>query len=338
MWLVDGLIPLGKMLQVLAQAGVGKSYWVEGLAVAVTFEQPFMGLETIGGDVLIIDEDSPTDTLQIRLAKFGKHYMNVYKIQAKHKLFVRSMTGVSMRAGGLAKMILQYPTVKLVVIDSLTGVSSGVELCKGSEAMVLARLKVTCLRPDLTIIFTHHITEKRELPVDVLMMCDPHALTMYSSVINQQMDGYYIAGSPDTDGILRQLCIRPISKRVALRQKSFVCSLYETEEYLNFSGCSAYDIKNIGMLRDIESDVMALFETRPNEHITVRQIDTLMGGIWGVNSLRDVLFIMRKKELLHLEKGHRNQFRFSLCKNGSKAASLPEVEDDSEDESEGDEE
>jgi len=235
------------------------------------------------------------------------------------------MTGISMRGGALARMIQEFPSVKLVVIDSLTGVSGGVELCKGSDAMILAKLKTSCLRPDLTIIFTHHITEKKELPVDILMMCDPHALTMYSSVINQQMDGYYIAGSPDTDGVLKKLCIRPISKRVAIKMKSFETDLVETEETLNFAGWREYDIKAAGLLREIELDIAYLFKNKPGAKLTVREIDVAMGGMHGINTLREALLLMRKKELIKIEKDTHNLFKFSL-KNG-KNKNLEELDE-----------
>src|SRR3990170_5123632 len=86
-WLVKPIVPMGQLCLVLAQAGVGKSLLVESLAVHVVCDIPFCNFETLGGDVLLIDQDTPENTLHRRLIRL----FNGLNQPKRHELFLESM-------------------------------------------------------------------------------------------------------------------------------------------------------------------------------------------------------------------------------------------------------
>ena len=122
-WIVESLLPAGQLCIFLAQAGVGKSLLAEDLAIHIVYGEPFGNFVTVEGDVLVIDQDTPTDILTRRFIQFGKG-INHKGIEHKKKydLYVESMKGYSLADGTLMSVIKEYPTVKLVLIDSLHSV------------------------------------------------------------------------------------------------------------------------------------------------------------------------------------------------------------------------
>jgi len=307
-WLVDNLVPLGKLGFVLAQAGVGKSFWVEGLATCVAYGQDFLDYDTIEGDVLIIDEDTPTPVLHQRLQKFG----NYFDGEPKHNIFVESMEANYLKTGKLFETINNHPTVKLVVLDSLSTISAGLKMNNGSDMNILAELKAKCLRSDVTILITHHISEKRHIPYEELMTCDTHDLSMYSSVINQQADVYFVVGSPNAGGELKELSVRPVSKRALVRLMPFSCKMTEDESSAHWNSPKPVSIDPTATLPEIEKDILILFGELSEEYLTVKEVDAKMGGRYGVHAIRAGLDHLGREGLLNLSKGRSNLFRYHL--------------------------
>lgn len=141
-WLVDGLIPEGHAVLLLGQPHSGKSWLVEQLALCIASGKRFLGNEGFpvqDGSVIIIDEDTPTDTLEEhinRLAagtgvELGRIPLELHSMQgfllhdAKHVGALR--TDISLKRGPV-----------LVVIDSLSGVMGGWNQNTTSDALKAA--------------------------------------------------------------------------------------------------------------------------------------------------------------------------------------------------------
>lgn len=317
-WLVEGLIPLGMMGFVIAQAGVGKSFWGGDLATSITFGQPFMGLKTMASNVMIIDQESPQDTFETRLKGFGQYYIS-QGLEQVGELDTHNMEGYSFKGeknGSLkiADLINEHPEVKLVIIDALTTASTGTDLNK--DVAMIAKFKESCIRQDLTILIIHHISEKKDLPVDALMTEDTHNLAMYASSLNQQADFYFVIASPDTDGTLKQLYIRPVSKRITIKVKPFITDLIEDKEAgtLHFNSSRLYQPEDMVNETEVEADIIEFFksQTKKSEH-TVKDVYTGMCEAHGIVAIRDAMNkLYRPKGILVRGKGAHNLFKFSL--------------------------
>lgn len=304
-WIVKNLIPAGQFCLMLAQAGVGKSLVVEQLAVCVCFGLPFCGFETVEGNVLIIDQDTPTDRLKARLKKFGVGL----KSEKKHMLFVESMQGFSFsNKEKLFDFINDLPTVKLIIIDSLHSICGRLNPNHTMDMGILAKLKETCLKPDKTIIINHHITEKTVYPVHTLMSDDTHKMAMGNSAILQQADSYYIVGASAENGITEKLYIRPVAKRLSIPTKPMVLQMLQVEdsgERLEFGGYYEPDFDAA------ENDIMILFREQ-NTIRTVKEVYEALGHQYGENKVRTALANLESRGYLFLSRHQHDLFKYRL--------------------------
>lgn len=303
-WLVEPLIPLGQLCFFIAQAGVGKSLLAEALVVHIVYGKPFCGFKTIEGDVLLIDQDTPTRVLEQRLIRFGRAMQQ----EKKHELFVESMRGYNLSDRTLITAIKDHSTVKLVIVDCLHTVCGRLNPNYTADMNVLAKLKKECLTPTRTIIFNHHITEKVSYPVERLMSGDFHIMSMGASAIVQQADTYYIIGATAEDGRTNKVYIRPIPKRVSVKTMPLVLQVVHpsTEsEYFEFQG--EYNPE----LEEVELDCLTFFREQPSDR-TVKQTLEDMGHLHGEKALRKALASLSKKGLLVLSRHKANLFKYRL--------------------------
>lgn len=304
-WIVDGLIPAGQLGLVLAQAGIGKSLVVEDLAVHVAFAVPFCGIDTVAGDVLIIDQDTPSDILSIRLKRFA---LGTRAIK-KHSLFVETMCGYSLANGSLISIINKHPTVRLVIIDSLHSVSEGLNTNHTSDMNILAKLKRECLRDDMSILVNHHITEKVTYAVERLMMEDTHSLSMGSSAIIQQADTYYIVGAnASSNGVTETVFLRPVAKRQSINTKPLILKMLQLDnggETLEFKGYFELGLSNL------DADLLLLFrQGRGEGAYTVKETYERTGHQYGENQIRKGLASLEERGLLTLGRHAHNLFKY----------------------------
>jgi len=303
-WLVEPLIPAGQLGIILAQAGVGKSLLVENLAVNTVFGIPFCGFKSVEGDVLLIDQDTPTDTLHRRLLRFANAMGN----EPKHKLFIESMSGYSLGNGTLASVINDHPTICLAVIDSLHSVCGRLNPNYTSDMNQWAVLKERCLRPGLSIIVNHHISQKWELSIDALMQGDPNRLAMGNSAITQQCDTYYIVGARAENGEAKQMYLRPVSRRTSIPLAPIVLKMISkssNSEMLDYEGRYEPD------LDQAEYDVMTLFAEQDIER-TVKEVYEAMGQKHGIEKTRKALASLEVKGKLRLSRHKANLFKYRL--------------------------
>lgn len=303
-WLVESLVPMGQLNVVLAQAGVGKSLLVENLAVQVIYGEAFCGFDTVEGDVLIIDQDTPENVLHKRLLQFRNKFGET---ERKYKLFIENMKGHSLYDNTLQTLIRDHPTAKLIIIDSLHSVCGRLNPNYTSDMSRLAMLKETCLRPDNTILLNHHISQKEVLTIDDLMLGETNHLAMGNSAIIQQADTYYIVGAIANEGKTDRLYVRPVSKRVSIPMKPVILRMVDTDpgETLVYDGY--YEPE----LADVEVDAMMLFREQRLER-TVKEVYESMGHKHGEIAVRKALASLEKKGKLLLSRHKANLFRYKL--------------------------
>lgn len=73
-YLVHPWFPLGDRLLIAGEQGASKTWITLCLAVCVASGNDFLGYPTMQGPVLIIDEESPQQSLESRLNRFSLHY------------------------------------------------------------------------------------------------------------------------------------------------------------------------------------------------------------------------------------------------------------------------
>lgn len=305
-WLLEPFIPMGHLCLVLAQAGVGKSLFVESLATCVVYGTPFCDFNTIQGDVLIIDQDTPINTLEKRLMQFS----TAINAKRKHKLFLESMQGFSLSDNTLISIINDYPSVVLIIIDSLHSVVGKLNPNYTSDMSILAKVKRKCLDQQKSIIINHHISEKREnVSVDNLMQGNTNQLSMGASTIIQQADTYYIVGADTVEGKTDRLYVRPVSKRVSIKSKPLVIKMLPSEngtgEAVLFDGYYEPD------LEQIEEDILILFQEQQLDR-TVKEVYEGMGHKHGEKAVRKALAILETKGRVFVSKHKSNLFKYKI--------------------------
>lgn len=302
-WLVEGLIPSGQLVLVLAQAGVGKSLLVESLAVHMVYGLPFCGFKTDSGDVLLIDQDTPDNVLTKRLLQFSKGLGD-----RKHKLFLESMNGYTLDNGSLITMINDYPTANLTIIDSLHSICGRLNPNSTSDMSILAKVKSKCINNHRTVIINHHISQHTNPTLNSLMLDMTGNLAMGNSAIMQQADTYYIVGATTEEGRTNRLFIRPVSKRVSIAMRPLILNIMNNDsggETVEYGGYYEPD------LTDVELDIVTLFREQELER-TAKEVYEDMGHKYGENKVREALCALETKGLLLMSRHKANLFRYKL--------------------------
>jgi len=302
-WLVENIIPMGHLCVNLAQAGVGKSLLAESLAVHVVCGVPFAGFPTIEGDVLLVDQDTPQNTLNKRLVQT----FSALGVSKKHELIVESMHGYYMHDNTLLTLMRDYSGVRLIIVDSMHSVCGRLNPNYTSDMSYLAKIKEFCLNGQNTIIFNHHISQKMVLTVDDLMLGETSHLAMGNSAIIQQADTYYIIGAEAEEGKTTRIYIRPVSKRISIPTKPIILHVFPTEfgEKMEYEGLYEPELELA------EQDVLMLFREQTRER-TVRETYDDMGHKHGEKQIRSGLASLECKGLLFMSRHKANLFKYRL--------------------------
>lgn len=165
-WLVNGLIPEGHVVLLLGQPHSGKSWFVEQLALCIQSGERFLGHEGFSvqkGSVIIIDEDTPTDTLEERLNRLAA---GIGVDVSRTGLDWRSMQGFLLyddkQIEALKTDISRKSRPLLLVIDSLSGVMGGWNQNTTSDALKAASRWNELKTTGATLLITHHMSLHRK--------------------------------------------------------------------------------------------------------------------------------------------------------------------------------
>ena len=69
-WLIDGMLPIGHKGMIACPVGSCKTTLLSWIAVCVALGKPVFGMMPQQGAVLMIDEETPTQTLEKKLYRF----------------------------------------------------------------------------------------------------------------------------------------------------------------------------------------------------------------------------------------------------------------------------
>lgn len=291
-WLVNGLIPNEDLVIVGAKPGIGKSFFIEQLAVSVAYGKPFMGQDVDAGNVLIIDEDTPTNTLLRRLKKFKNYYS---KSDLIYNINYCSKEGLRFDDGSASDAINRIDNLKLVIIDCLVSVTGKSDIDKTSDMKGFDDFKQSIKRNNLTIVVNHHISTKKDiLPMD-LMTCDnPEGLIMNNTRIISTCDSLLILSSPDVDGVLKTLLIRPKGRRNTLPMQTFSATLNEDSDTMHFSYGERLELKKT--ITEDEKYILSTIEL--GEDVTVAMVLDRVAKMFVEQRTRDLLNSLLEKGYL----------------------------------------
>jgi len=164
-WLVNGLIPVGHTVLLLGQPQSLKSWLDEELAVCVAAGKRFLGSEGFAvqkGSVILIDEDTPTDTLEERLTRLCSGFdVDLASIP----LDVRSMQGFSLNDDKQIKALKNdighmNPPI-LIIVDSLSSVMGQWNENTSSDATKVALRWNELKARGATLLIIHHMSLKK---------------------------------------------------------------------------------------------------------------------------------------------------------------------------------
>jgi hypothetical protein len=203
------------------------------LAVCVKFGIDFLNNKTVNGNVLYIDQDTPTDILQKRFSKF------IGNKTSPNKLYLHSNKDYEI-SDSFLEMIKTY-NVKLIVIDCLSRLVGHSDINDFKDMTKLSIFKQKLLEElsqDVAIVIVHHTSDKKMFTLDEIMDSQDFGLfTFGSSVINQIADNIFLLYSPDKGKkILRKLYLRPIAKRFQINTSPMELKFVDkgNEMYLQF--------------------------------------------------------------------------------------------------------
>jgi hypothetical protein len=313
-WLVDHFVPLGQLVSVIAKSGAGTSLWVEAMAVCIAYNKPFSSAGVSGGDVLIIDQHVPEMTLKRRLACMAKPM----DCAPAHEIHVYSMERLSMN--DTLKVIKQHPAAVMVLIDSIDSISCGFD-CNSANDMerTIAKIKNECLHANRTIITTHHISRLAEVTLEELMTGDPARLASDSSLPVQQVDSYYILGSPcKQGGKMSSLYVRPVSQKQAIPAGPVILDFHDDSTGMWFNCKGQYPIFE----NKCQEDIMLIFRHDVRNR-TVREVYNDLKEQHGVVRIRKELRVLARQGKLFECREKSNAFVYRLPE---KADLMPPVQ------------
>lgn len=147
-WLLEGLIPLGKLTLLCGDPGLGKSLLTVELAARVSRGEPLFpgGACCPFGHTLIISaEDDPADTLRPRLELAGADLERVSILDgvkrgsedAPHGMWDLSQTEV------LAQWVRDHPDLRLVIVDPVSAYLAGADAHRDAEVRAVMQQLIT---------------------------------------------------------------------------------------------------------------------------------------------------------------------------------------------------
>ncbi|MDZ4848505.1 MAG: AAA family ATPase [Pirellulaceae bacterium] len=117
--IVDGLLRRGEVCNIIASPKIGKSFLAGGLAWSVATGQPWLGFDTVFGNVLILDNELHPETLSNRLWRIAQE-MEIDTTDDIDTIDVMSLRGQSAPIHSLEQHFgNDYDRYSLIVLDAL---------------------------------------------------------------------------------------------------------------------------------------------------------------------------------------------------------------------------
>jgi hypothetical protein len=158
-WQVQDLLPQGAAMVIVADAGVGKTWFIEELALSVDQGTPFLGeFHTRQGKVLVIDEENADALLKRRLQKLLRG-AGLQEDGSGLDIEFLTAQGINLSddncVAALDKLFDEmHPD--LVLIDALVRIHRGNENDAGDMALVFGIIKQWIVTYGCSFVFCHH--------------------------------------------------------------------------------------------------------------------------------------------------------------------------------------
>jgi len=200
-WLIDNWFPAGHKGQITAPEGSFKTSWMSYIAVCVASGMPVFGCRVQQGPVLIIDEETPTNSLDRHLCRFsqGLGYHSHEELPITTLPMAGFRLGRKTALGPLISVIKDLQP-RLITLDSLIAI-----LPSGRQGVVENDSSIgEIIRVDLskildaaplssTLLAAHSKKPVSELSVEELKMSDMQSLVRgHGSIVGEGCDTGYV--------------------------------------------------------------------------------------------------------------------------------------------------
>ena len=160
-WLVQNMIAQGELVMLFGESGIGKSFTAIDLALCVASGQPCLGRGVSQGSVAYLPSEG-FDGLQVRIKAWCAHRgMTTEGIPlhlGEHEMALNDPSEYEELADCLFSM---HPIPKLIVIDTLTGMTKGLDQNSAKDMAAFAdACKFLKLATNAAVLVVHHSGHK----------------------------------------------------------------------------------------------------------------------------------------------------------------------------------
>jgi RecA-family ATPase len=177
-WHIDGLLPQGAWVLIVAEPKQGKSRLVQQLGHAIANGQPFLDLPSTSARVLYLDVDEPEGDILDRIADFREAGIDMHgplEYVAPERL-MRPLNVLTPSGEAWVKALMDEARPDIVILDSLRECQTSDENDSG-EAVKVSHAFQRCFGAR-TLLLIHHA---RKLPIDHQGVPNPRAFGRGSS-------------------------------------------------------------------------------------------------------------------------------------------------------------
>lgn len=297
-WLVKGLIPKGHLVLFIAPAGSGKSWLAEALGISVAAEAPIMGLPVEGGDVILVDEETPQDDLCSRLHRLESGIGPV-----KHSFEVLSFEGARLDSGPWVNSIgLKARTTALIILDNLTSLCGEFDTNSNRDMGKVGQALKSWTSTGATVVLLHHVAKHRQLSDGIA------TLIRGAQAIDAFADTEFVLWNQDEGGPLREFEVYPRPKKSSLElSKPFTVKLVENHT----SACLEYLGPVLEPVSELDVQCYRLF-LQDRKHRTVAEVYQELGHLYTEKEVRAALRNLDHHGALELKKEAHNRYKYGL--------------------------
>jgi hypothetical protein len=306
--IIEGILAEGLTVLAVGKPMSGKSWFAGELAVALASGTPFMGKfkVPVSRNVLIVDQDSPTDILRERLRQ-------IQRPGAANRISILSQEGLELDKPDdvrrLGRAMLKSKA-HVVIIDSLVScVSSEFDENRADSVRKVFKKHLKELFSarafrGRTLVVLHHL-RKGPTSSNLDNIRGSGALVGEADVVFE-IYGFGKSG---------RFVVKPVWKRVRLTGSAFVAEVIDDEDGRKQV---RYVEDNDGLdplIEDRLKRVVAFADETGSEGSTVRFVRSEVEGYLNEREVRDLLDLAVERGLLVRRSEARNRFRFWTPEN-----------------------
>ncbi len=213
-WLIEGLIPENHTILLLGQPHGGKSWFALSLAISIASGTQFLGkFQSKQGSVIVIDEDTPTDTLQERGERLAK---GIGKSLEELPIKLRSMEGFQLDTSSdvdeIVGEIQSSGDTVLLVLDSLSSMEGRWDENRTGDSRKIGDEWKKFKNAGATVMVVHHMSLKKDFSYED---ADFAKCGMGNTHIVSQSDTMFGIWNVESNG-RTIFVVRPQSRRASL--------------------------------------------------------------------------------------------------------------------------